>query len=125
MIKSLGVKMERLMEDMDPRMKEALGEQMKAAARRFVAERGGEAPATLAHLYPYLPQLASVIDLARPLFAEFEYARDHEGRLPTDPAHLLPYLDRPFDRRKALEMVKVKLEGDSLTTSFEFSWGSK
>lgn len=124
-IKTLGVKMDRLMEDMDPQMKKALGEQMKAAARRYVAERGGEAPATLAHLLPYVPQLEAVVEIARPLFAEFEYVRDHEGQLPADPAQLQPYLDRPFDRRKALEVIKVKLEGDSLTTSFEFSWGSK
>ncbi|MBI5692171.1 MAG: hypothetical protein HZC55_18980 [Verrucomicrobia bacterium] len=124
-IKSLGVKMDRLMEDMDPRMKTELGELMKGAARRYAAERGGEAPATLAHLLPYVPQLEAAIDLARPLFAEMEYARDHQFQLPTDPAQLQPYLDRPFDRRKALEMVNVKLEGDTLTTSFEFSWGSK
>ena len=124
-IKSLGVKMDRLMEDMDPKMKTELGELMKGAARRYVAERGGEAPATLAHLLPYVPQLESAIDLARPLFAEMEYARDHQFQLPTDPAQLQPYLDRPFDRRKALEMVKVTLDGDTLTTSFEFSWGSK
>lgn len=124
-IKNLAGKMERLMEEMDPTMKAELGELMKGAARRYVAERGGEAPGTLAQLLPYVPQLESVIDLARPLFAELEYARDHEGRLPADAAQLQPYLDRPFDRRRALEMVKVTLDGDSLTTTFEFSWGSK
>jgi hypothetical protein len=122
---TLGPRMEKLGQEVETAMGPEYGEEMKSAMRRYMAERGGTAPATLAQFLPYLPQAEKLVQLARPMLAEFEYLRDHDGKPATDPAQLQPYLDRPLDATKALEWVKISVDGEKISWNIEFSWGTK
>lgn len=110
-------------EKMETALGQDFGDSLKLAVKRYSAERGGENPANFAQLLPYLQQLDKLVEVARPILAEFEYMRDHRGQAPTDPAQLRRYLDKPFDPAEVLQAVKITVEGDNVTATFGMSWG--
>ncbi|MES2695032.1 MAG: hypothetical protein V4773_16285 [Verrucomicrobiota bacterium] len=114
-----------MLEHLGPMMKEFfpadIGDEMKNAAQRFVAERSGAAPASFADLIPYFPKMEEAIARARPILATLEYMREHDGQRPTDPAQLARYLAKPVNQIRLFHDMKLTLNGDKVSMKFSVS----
>lgn len=123
-----------LVERTGPLVESALGEtfgenfgaELKSAVRAYQAAHNGTPPTHFGELLPHLSTqhqgaIQRLAPLARTFFAEIEYLRDHDGRAPADRALLQPYLDKPFDLATALRAVRLTVEGDKVTATFNWS----
>lgn len=111
-------------EELEPRMEAILGEDfgtsLKAAVRRYRTEHG-TVPQSMADLLPYLPKVAELATVARPMVAQLDYMRDHHGQRPTNPTQLRRYLEKPLDQVQLLRELKLTVEGDSVSMSYNIS----
>jgi hypothetical protein len=105
-IEALGKGMEALGENVGP--------EMTRAAKEFAAAHPGETATVLAELRPYYPDLDKVAEAFRPFLPRLEYFQDHDGKMPTDPTQLQPYLDKPRDPATTLRLIKFTLEDHEL-----------
>ena len=112
---------ERLGPQMDAMFGDSLGDQIKAAVKRYGAERNGAVPANFAEIAPYFTNFEQLITMARPILAELEYMRDHLGQRATDPEKLRRYLQKPIDQLEILRELKLTVDGDSVTMNFSTS----
>jgi hypothetical protein len=116
-----------LMQKTIPRLEAELGkgfdEQMKQATQRFRAAKTGEELAHFGQLLPYLDDAGKFVALIRPMFAELDFIKEHDGKLPSDPAQLKRYLARPFNAAEALRLFKVELSADGEHGSINISLG--
>jgi hypothetical protein len=118
-----------LMEKIGPQMEAALGDKfdvnLKQAIATFRTARPGEAPATFADLLPFLANADQLVAVFRPMFAQIEYMRQHQGMPPSDEAQLRPYLARPFNPQEAFRAMKLELSADGEHGSMSFSLGGE
>jgi RNA polymerase sigma factor (sigma-70 family) len=96
------------------------GAEMKRAAAAFVAAHPNETVTDVAQMLPFLKNSEKLIAAFRPVFAQLDYAREHEGQSPTRPDQWQPYLSRPFFAAEAFRAMKLTRDGDRLDLDFDF-----
>jgi hypothetical protein len=96
-----------------------IGPEMTRAAKEFSAAHPGETPTLLSHLRPYYADLDKVAEAFRPFLARMEYFQDHDGKMPTDPAQLQPYLDKTRDPATTLRLLNFTIEDHELKISLK------
>jgi hypothetical protein len=111
----------RLGSQMEAAFSERIGDELKAAAKRFSADRNGARPANMAELAPFMGKGAQMMAAARPVLAELEYMRDHFGQRATDPAQLRLYIEKPIEEVKILRDLKLIFEGEHMSMNFSFT----
>ena len=115
----------KIMPQFDTALGDSFGDEMKQAVKRFGVAHASETPTNFAQILPYLNDPEKFIAVVRPVFAQVDYVRDHEGQLPTDPAQWRRYLEKPFNAQEALRAAKLELSADGEHGSLSFSWGTK
>jgi hypothetical protein len=99
----------------------SLGDELKAAAKRFSAERNGARPANMAELAPFMGKGVLTMAAARPILAELEYMQDHFGQRATDSAQLRRYVEKPIEEVKILRNLKLTFKGEHMSMNFSFN----
>ncbi len=113
---------DRLMSEIDTAAgdRDGTGAELKTAVRRFIAAGTDEKLTDFSQILPYLRDSEKYVAALRTTLAHVAYLRDHAGQPPSDPAHLRPYLDKPFDADAALKELKLSWDGEHLTMTYVF-----
>ncbi len=118
-LEALGPAMEAAMEASGDVFGEEFGARLKPAVKQFALVHG-HLPPDMAALGDALPEREKIVALATRMVAEFQFRLDHEGAGPAGPVALQPYLEANGSADQLLRLLKLKVEGDSVTMSFSF-----
>ena len=100
------------------------GEEMKRAAAAFLAAYPNEAVTNVAQILPFVSDPEQFVAAFRPVFAQLDYAREHEGQPPATPEQLQSYLNRPFSAADAFRTMKLKQSGDNFNLNLDLPGSS-
>jgi len=99
---------------------DAFGNELKSAAKAYLAAHPHEPLANFSQVTPYLKNADQFLAIIEPVMLQLQYRVDHEFKAPADAAELQSYAEKSFKLRDSLHLLKVTADDKSLTWSFSF-----